>query len=320
MKTHTKLITGATLLLLLGSCSSDNKPYEPAGSNALPPTGIADANSFTLGRTLGNMEALNIIGVENEISARVADRHNNPVPDGTVVKFLTNSGSIPSQCQTTDGACNVTWTSQNPRPGQNGNPGIPGFVVVLAYSTGEESFNDLNDNDKFDAGESIADLSEPFLDNDLDGVRDSNEEFVDFDGDNTFDLADGVYTGTSCVGDNTVCNRTNLFVWQTTSFLITGIPVNFSYSNLVFTTNATGTITVTITDSNGNPPATGTELKFKVSSGTIDPTSITASGGQSSFVLTYTAPNTIGTSTLTVDTVSPESKFPNTNTATITIN
>ncbi len=322
MKTHTKLFTATTLLLLLGACSGDNEAFEPAGSNILPPTNIADANSFTLGRTIANLEALTRNGVENEITARVADRHNNPAPDGTVVQFLTNGGSIPSQCKTTDGACTVTWISQNPRPGVNGNPGQPGVVVVLAYTTGEESFNDLNDNDQFDAGETIADLPEPFLDVNLDGTRNANEEFVDFNGNNTFDLADGVYTGTSCVGDNTVCNRTNLFVWQTSSFLITGLPTNISYAPnpLQFSTDAAGTITVTITDTNTNPLASGTQINIKVADGSIEPTAITATGGDTTFVLTYTAPSAPGADTLSLEIISPVSEIKTNDSAIITIN
>lgn len=291
---------------LLGGCS-DDEPFATPSENA--PTGIADANSFSLARLPVNVEGLNFNGVEIDVTARVADRHNHPVPDGTVINLLTNGGQIPPTCTITDGVCTVKWTSQNPRPGANGNPGSPGIVVVLAYTVGEESFNDLNDNDNFDTGETIADISEPFMDHNRNGIRDSNEEFVDFDNDNTFDAPDGLYTGTSCVGDNTVCNRNNLFVWDDTTILITGIPANFTFNPAAPSVAADGSIpiTVTITDVNNNPLANDTVVDFTATGGTLDPTSITVVGSQSVFSTIYTAPNAAGAEVLTVNVTSPVS-------------
>ena len=68
---------------------------------------------------------------EERITARLADRFNNPVPDGTSVVFRTEYGAIDSSCLTGEangkrvveagnavpnrGTCSVLWTSQNPR-------------------------------------------------------------------------------------------------------------------------------------------------------------------------------------------------------------
>lgn len=319
MNTTTKLAITASVLAALAGCSGANDAFTPGSS--LPPTGIADANSFSLSREIANVEAWERDGVENTITIRAADRQNYPVPDGTVVNFRTNGGSIPSQCKTENGACSVTWISQNPRPGVNGNPGLPGIVTVLAYTNGEESFNDLNDNDMFDAGETILDLSEPFIDLNGNSTRDANEAFIDFNRNNAFDAPDGLYTGTSCVGDNTVCNRTGLLVWANTSFVMSSAPANFSYSSpLTVSTGQTASFTVTIVDVNGNPIATDSEISFTVSDGAVDPASITATGGETVFAFSYEAPATPGSVTLTVSVKSPASEQTVPDSTTITVN
>lgn len=46
----------------------------------------------------------------------VTNANGQPVPDGTVVNFTTEGGSIPGSCVTQDGVCSVTFTAQDPRP------------------------------------------------------------------------------------------------------------------------------------------------------------------------------------------------------------
>ncbi|WP_231919043.1 hypothetical protein [Shewanella sp. UCD-FRSSP16_17] len=82
-------------------------------------TGIPDQDSFSLSSTIRNAEGWNHEGTEVEVTARMADAFNNPVPDGTTVSFTTEGGSIEDACQTINGACSVTWTSQLPRPEGN---------------------------------------------------------------------------------------------------------------------------------------------------------------------------------------------------------
>lgn len=78
-------------------------------------TGIADQNSFTLTRTVGNIEGTNFDGETNVMTASLADRFNNPVA-GTSVQFRTEFGTIQPACTTGDaGICTVTLTSANPR-------------------------------------------------------------------------------------------------------------------------------------------------------------------------------------------------------------
>jgi len=177
-----------------------------SGSLAIS-TGVLDSNSFSLSVSKTSPEAWAYDGEEVDVTARLADHFNNPVPDGTTVNFSTEFGSIQPTCLTTDGKCIVTWTSQSPRKPDpefrdsnaitrlvdrdicyNGNsvtalnsgsinlpcPGTLGSVfgnqvTIFAHAIGEESFNDANANGRFDANEAYTDLTEAFQDDNSDG-------------------------------------------------------------------------------------------------------------------------------------------------------
>lgn len=117
-----------------------------AGSNQIVvSTGVPDQNSFSISVADGFYvaSAANVDGVERVITARLADRFNNPVPDGTTVVWRTEYGAIDASCETGRvngarlveqdpgavpgrGTCSVLWTSQDPR--------LPAFLP----SSGEE--------------------------------------------------------------------------------------------------------------------------------------------------------------------------------------
>jgi len=303
---------------------SDNtfEAFETPTPVSVVPTGIADENSFTIGRIPAAVEGLGFNDVESEVVVHVADRHNHPVPDDTVIRFLTNGGSIQPSCTTVDGTCTVIWKSQNPRPGGL-NPGVPGRAVILAYTEGEESFLDMNDNDAHDAGEIIRDITEPFIDHNLSGGHDADEEFVDYDGDLTFDPADGVYTGESCIGDNTVCRHSRLFVWGSTIITMSGSAFNFAYNPAAPSPNTDDIvpISVTITDINGNEMPADTKVDFSAADGQVAPSSITVpASGQRIFTINYTAPTAAGNDSLTVKVTGPVSATEINNTLTFTVN
>jgi hypothetical protein len=170
-------------------------------------TGIPDQDSFSLSATILNPEGWDRDGTTVEVTARLADAYNNPVPDGTAVSFTTEGGSIEPSCITTKGACTVTWTSQLPRPeghvlAHNSNdeynfftnqPDVlhppqqfnslgqkyGGRATIIATAIGEESFPDLNGNARFDASEMAA-----FLGTDISGENyDLKEAFADYNED-----------------------------------------------------------------------------------------------------------------------------------------
>ena len=300
------LLVLSTTAVLLTGCSSDGAFETPASPTEAPPTGIADQNSFTLAVDKTAVEGANLVGIENTVTIYAADRHNHPVPDDTIVRFLTNGGAIEPQCATAGGVCTVKWNSQDPRPDS-------GYATIIAYTEGEESFLDLNDNDAFDAGEAFDDLSEPYID-EIDPQANQYdiglEEFVDANFNNAFDSGDNVHTGDSCVGDVTVCNRARLLVWDeiwigmSTSWAV----VTFLPDPLDINVNGITQVIIEVRDGYGNQMAVDTEVKVEATNGEVDGADFTVGNGNVFFVVTYTAPTDPGADILKVTVTSPESK------------
>ncbi|REL34572.1 Ig-like domain-containing protein [Thalassotalea euphylliae] len=177
-------------------------------------TGLPEQRSVTLSTDISNPEAGDISGVEAQITARLADNFNNPVPDGTTVNFTTEGGAIEPSCITTNGACSVTWTSAEPR--------VPDHrITILATALGHETFFDTNGNNTFDDNDGTAivnstvssgrgrqvaqasgfvDMSEAWRDDDEDNQYDAGEVFLDFNNDNSFTTQDGLFNGPQCQG------------------------------------------------------------------------------------------------------------------------
>ena len=79
-------------------------------------TGLPDQNSVSLSASVLNIEgAYDTDGKTSEITVRLADKFNNPAPDGSAAIFSTELGSIIGSCNTVGGVCSVIWTSQSPR-------------------------------------------------------------------------------------------------------------------------------------------------------------------------------------------------------------
>ena len=105
-----------------------------------------------------SLEGLNFDGDTTAVTLSLADRQGNPVPDGTVVNFVSQSGvMIPPTCIIAGGTsqCKSSIRTQGTRPAN-------GRVSVLAYVQGEEDFNDANRNNVYDAGESFTDLGNAY--------------------------------------------------------------------------------------------------------------------------------------------------------------
>jgi hypothetical protein len=142
-----------------------------------------------------NIPGGNLDGEQSVLSIRMADKFNNPVPDGTVAFFTTEFASIEPSCETFEGGCTVTLTSQEPRqqlfntgfikrtdavacPSHGAMQPCPvslgnifgGRSTILATAIGEESFIDANGNGLYDDGELFEDLGEAFLDHNEDGI------------------------------------------------------------------------------------------------------------------------------------------------------
>jgi len=261
-------------------------------------TGIPDQDSFSLAATKHNVEGLTVDGNTSVLTARLADHFNNPVPDGTAINFTTEGGSIEGSCTTIDGACEVTFTSQNPRPSN-------GRVTILAYAVGEESFTDLNGNGLADTGEQInangfsTDKGEAYVDYNANGIRDPNEPFLDFDQDGLYDGPDGLFNGVLCNGSGICSAVKTIHVRQSQVITLSGSAADIQvdlFSDSGLTTPVTdiqlascnsATVTTPVTglgnnnaqpakdyylrilDPNGNAPPVGTEIKLSATNGTI---------------------------------------------------
>jgi len=176
-------------------------------------TGLPDQNSISLSveKSFVVEEAFTVDGVTRNLTVRMADKFNNPVPDGTAAVFTTEYGSIQPACETNGGACTVVWTSQAPRlPTLDDNqdrvltindngyscpshtatrgpcPDDLGMIrggrsTVLVTAIGEESFIDANGNGVFDRKEAnnglFSNLTEAFLDVNENGRYDPATEF-----------------------------------------------------------------------------------------------------------------------------------------------
>ncbi|AYO53186.1 Ig-like domain-containing protein [Acinetobacter wuhouensis] len=96
------------------------------------------------------------------ITASMADRNGNPVPNGTTISFIAEGGSITPNCSTVNGICSVTLRTQNPRPLDN-------RVSVLAYVEGDKSFIDVD-------GDNVYTEKDTLNNNIGDFFRDDNED------------------------------------------------------------------------------------------------------------------------------------------------
>ena len=117
--------------------------------------------SLALGKL--SIEAKSRDGQETAVTLSMADRQGNPVPPGTQVNFVTESGGLqPATCfvPTTippESFCSVTFRSSGTRTAN-------GRVSILAYVDGEEDFVDGNGNNVYDSGESFTDLGWAYRD------------------------------------------------------------------------------------------------------------------------------------------------------------
>ncbi len=249
-------------------------------------TGVPAQGGFSLSVSTFNIEGGDIDGISTQITARLADRFSNPVPDGTVVNFTAAGGSIISSCTTVAGACSSTLTSQNFRTAN-------GRIAVLAYAIGEESFTDLNGNGWFDVGELkdlnniSTDLPEAWLDVNENQVRDPLEPFIDFNSNNAYDGADGKFNGVSC--DESVAGRSSpgscgalksihvrgqgVVVFSGSVAQITPSVASVSFATcttgIPFTRPAETTVVFTIRDARDNVMPAGTRVVFTTTNGTI---------------------------------------------------
>jgi len=225
-------------------------------------TGVPVQRSASLSATKYNPRAWDREGEEVQVTMRMADDFGNPVVDGTPVTFWTEGGAIGPNCTTVNGACTVTWKSQEVRP-------INGRVTILAFTSGNESFVDANTNGQYDAGETFSDMAEAYRDDDESSAYEVGERYVNLQGGtDARDAGDSVYSGTLCKSDDSaVCTKEKVTVRRS---LVLSMSAPYGYFSLfsdeTCTTPATngslvgGTVYVKVTDINGNNLPSGAEV------------------------------------------------------------
>ncbi|MDH5255681.1 MAG: Ig-like domain-containing protein [Gammaproteobacteria bacterium] len=240
-------------------------------------TGLPDKDSVSLAVRCNNVEGWDLDGTEVDVTVRLADRFNNPVPDGTAVTLNTEGGNILGSCSTTttptqSGVCTVTWTSSNPRPP------LDGRSTIIATAIGEESFVDVNGNGIFDGIDTWTDLAEAFRDDDESGTYDPGEFFLDYNQDLVRSPADGQFNGLLCAGPGSpaggcsanqklTVSASNLIIMSGSTAKISDSAGGDNFDVGFVTKTGAGVITFTIGDFRDQPMPAETTIKLEASAG-----------------------------------------------------
>lgn len=233
-------------------------------------------SATSLGVSNFSIEAFNIDGATTNLTFSMADRQGNPVPDGTQVNFVSESGVlIPPVCVVSGGtsSCGVSLRAQGVRPPN-------GVVAVLAYVPGEEDFVDQNFNNVYDVGEPFTDLGDAYRDDNGNGAFDTGEFTVPRGGTSACTVATNNSRANTCNGrwDTVDVRRQANVIFATSDANITGTAT----SAFVGSTTATiGSLNVQVADLNGNSMPTGSGISVEVSS------------GQNPVVCTVSSPSTV---------------------------
>ena len=114
------------------------------------------------------IEGFSVDGTSTTARLFMSDRQGNPVPDGTAVNMVVESGGATlttGTCTTGtvapgDSSCTLTIVSGGTRPAN-------GLVTVLAYAVGEEDFTDTNGDNMYTCGEPFTDLGNAYRDDSM---------------------------------------------------------------------------------------------------------------------------------------------------------
>lgn len=274
---------------------------------------IPDQDSFSISIQENFLpNARNYDGVTVPITIRAADRNNNRIGNA-VVNFVTNSGSVQSECVLQDGACSIDWISQNPRSDN-------GVVLILARTVGEESFTDQNSDGQYVQTEDFFnvaedDLGEAFLDLNQNQAFDQGEVFFDFNNNGQYNAPNGIYNGTACTDTNRAnCTTSLLEITRTGKLFLASDNIRINFTGPVAPGEVCAEVAGMFTNANGaavaGPPPGNTQIAFSTTNGNVvDPSSFSSPTGFTDAPIvrcvTVEADGTSSTGTFTIEVTPP---------------
>jgi hypothetical protein len=167
---------------------------------------------FNIGKFSG------IVFEEIECTVALADRYTNKIGFATNVIFKVEAGAITAEAITEEegddmGLAVTSTRTQDPDPADvTPLPGEPfsgshnprdGLVTVIAATTGEEEFTDVNGNGTYDDGEPFVDIGEPFVDENDNLFREPTEQFIDANSNDAYDGPNGEWDSDTLIWDQT---------------------------------------------------------------------------------------------------------------------
>ncbi|MFA5515652.1 MAG: Ig-like domain-containing protein [Desulfuromonadales bacterium] len=185
--------------------------------------GLPDAEHFGLRASTLNLAGGLYSPLPSTITATLGDRFGNVVLDGTQVSFISECGTIGEStgftATTQQGDATAVFRTASPMlSGTNllNGPDGGGFSIrnglcrIVAYTQGSESYEDLNGNGIFDAGDNcVGDLPEPFIDENDSGGWEPGELYIDVNNNGRHDSGD------------LLCQE-NTMIWTSMNLLMTG--------------------------------------------------------------------------------------------------
>ncbi len=217
------------------------------------------ATHFSLAAKCLNLAGSVTFGLRDEIRAGLSDQFGNQLPLGSAVSFFSEGGAIVAQGISADGLeAKADLVTQLPIPSDH-------RVTVMAVTTGQEPFTDLNGNGQFDPGELFTDLSpEPFLDANENGTYDVGEFFLDNNNDGVRENA-----GNGQWDDQILISISGAIVFSGPA------TVSIDPTTFALGPGESQTFVVTVADAAGQPLVGGTTIKLTAVNAIVTPSQIT---------------------------------------------
>jgi hypothetical protein len=246
----------------VGATLNSNPAIKTQSNRLTITTGLPAQDFFSLSVQTNNIEGWQWDGVKSALTIIASDRLGNPVPDGTIINFITEGAQInPASCTTDKGTCSTDFISAEFRPAN-------GRVTILAYTLGEKSFVDGNGNNTYNAGETFYDLGDPYIDANQNGVWDAGEQFIpsSIAGASACRTQPGggalPFNYVNVPSRGNTCNATwgENYVRRDAVIVLSGSQGFVSPTTVGMGNNCTRTFTMTLTDVNANPMPAATTI------------------------------------------------------------